>query len=78
MGGIPRGVFSGALQNPISGLSSPCSNSISDEHFPIVVNGSKAFSTIYQVMGPAFFSLTVETSLSLPFLSSRDRSLRLT
>ena len=48
MGGIPRGAFSGALQNPISGLSSPGSNSISDEHFPIVVNGSKAFSTIYQ------------------------------
>ena len=54
MGGIPRGAFSAPLQNPISSLSSPGSNSISDEHFPIVVNGSKAFSTIYQVVGQRF------------------------
>ena len=68
MGGIPWGAFSGPLHNPFSSLSSPGNNSISDEHFPIVVNGSKAFSTICQVMGQRIFSLMVEASLMfMPF-----------
>ena len=58
MGGIPRGALSGPLQSPFSSLSSPGSNSISDEHFPIVVNGSKVFSTICQIChcaGPCYY-----------------------
>ena len=38
--------------------------------FPIADNSSKASSVIWQVMGPAHFSLTVEASLSMP--SSRQ------
>ena len=52
MGGIPRGAFSGPLQNPFSSLCRPGNNSISGEHFLIEVNGSKAFFTICQCAMP--------------------------
>ena len=49
MGGIPWGAFSGPLQNPFSGLSRLGNNSISGEHCPDPVDGSKASSAIYHM-----------------------------
>ena len=72
MGGIPRGALSGSLQSPFSSLGRHGNNPISAEHYIQVSSFAARLLDTSAGYGPAFFSLTVKTSLMSKPVSHQD------